>query len=68
MKTVKTRIIESIELLSPKGLVIEKAKYIPLKGMHLELDKPKWRFEYLAGVENILKSGLGQILKGVFEK
>jgi len=31
------------------------------------LAKPKWKFEYMEGAQNGLKSGLGKVLKGIFE-
>ena len=31
------------------------------------LRKPKWKFEYLGGMENVLKGGLDRVLKNIFE-
>lgn len=31
------------------------------------LRKPKWKFEYLGGIENVLKGGLDKVLKDIFE-
>ncbi|NQU94768.1 MAG: hypothetical protein HQ549_00865 [Candidatus Omnitrophica bacterium] len=31
------------------------------------LQKPKWKFEYLGGIQNVLGGGLNKVLKGIFE-
>ena len=48
------------EMISKFGKLMSNAR---LTGT---LDKPKWKFEYLGGVENILKGQLGNILKDIF--
>lgn len=49
------------EMMVQFGKMISKAR---LTGT---LEKPKWKFEYLGGMENIFKGGLENILKGIFE-
>lgn len=49
------------QMMAEFGKMISKAR---LTGT---LEKPKWKFEYLGGIDNILKGGLQKILKGIFE-
>lgn len=49
------------EMMVQVGKVMSKAR---LTGT---VRKPEWKFQYLGGVQNILKGGLGSVLKDIFE-
>jgi hypothetical protein len=48
------------EMISKFGKLMSRAR---LTGT---LDKPKWKFEYLGGIENILKGQLEKVFKDIF--
>jgi len=49
------------EMIVQFGKLVSKAR---LTGT---LEKPKWKFEYFGGMENVIKGGLQELLKGIFE-
>lgn len=52
---------------SLQDIVVQFGKFISKARLTGTLEKPKWKFEYLGGMENILKGGLQKLLKDIFE-
>ncbi|MCQ9207516.1 MAG: AsmA family protein [Omnitrophica bacterium] len=52
---------------SLQDIVVQFGKFISKARLTGTLDKPKWKFEYLGGIENILKGGLQKLLKDILE-
>jgi len=51
-----------------RGMVINFGKFISKSRLGGTLEDPKWSFEYMSGIKNILGGGLDKILKGVFSE
>ena len=50
-----------------QSLIVNFGKMISRARLTGTLEKPKWKFEYLGGVQNIFKGGLENILKDILE-
>jgi len=51
-----------------QGMIVNFGKFISKSHLGGTLDKPKWSFEYIGGMKNVLKGGLDKVLKGVLSE
>ncbi len=51
-----------------QGMLANFGKLISKSHLGGTLEKPKWNFQYMGGIKNVLKNGLEKVLKGVFSE
>ena len=49
-------------------VIVQFGKMMSTAHLTGTLQKPKWKFEYLGGIQNVFGGGLNKILKGIFEQ
>ena len=67
---VKPKKVKEVDLWQAnfQKMLVDFGKLVSKAYLTGTLEKPKWRFEYLSGVQNALKGGFDQFLKGIFEQ